>query len=114
MTFLKYLKGKGYPSILLTKILTNQKNYIYKFRAKGKIQIAPKWELKILQKILKDYLTENYSYTISEFATAYIKNKDISYNVSKHFARNYFYVTDFTNFFPSIKLTNTEKYLADF
>ena len=113
MAFLEYLKEKGYPSILLTKICTSQKDYIYKFRVKGKLQIAPKWELKILQKILKDYLTENYSSNISQFATAYIKNKNISYNVSKHFAKNYFYVTDFTNFFPSIKLTITEKYLSD-
>lgn len=114
MTFLEYLEKKGYPSILLTKILENQEDYIYYFRAKGKMQIAPKWELKILQKILKDYLTDYYSSYISIFATAYIKNKNISYNVSKHFGRNYFYVTDFSNFFPSIKLMNTKEYLSTF
>lgn len=112
MSFLEYLEEKGYPNILLKKIFDKHEDYIYHFRIKGKLQIAPKWELKILQKILKDYLTDNYTPSISNFATAYIKNENISYNVSKHFGRNYFYVTDFSNFFPSIKLTNIKDYLS--
>lgn len=109
MSFLRYLEQKGYPNKLLNEILHNYSNYIYYFRSKGKLQIAPKWELKILQKILKDYLSENYSDKISTHATAYIKNKNISFNVSKHFGKNYFYVTDFSNFFPSLKLSYVQE-----
>lgn len=112
MNFLKYLEEKGYPNNLLKQILDNPKDNIYYFRAKGKLQIAPKWSLKILQKILKDYLTEYYSNSISTHATAYIKGENISFNVSKHFGRNYFYVTDFSNFFPSIKKTKIEHFLS--
>jgi len=112
MTFLKYLEQKGYPNILLNEILENYSNYTYYFRSKGKFQIAPKWELKILQKILKDYLYDNYSNKISAYSTAYIKNENISFNVSKHFGKNYFYVSDFSNFFPSIKLSYIQQYLT--
>ncbi|RXJ91546.1 hypothetical protein CRV01_00185 [Arcobacter sp. CECT 8983] len=112
MSFLEYLEEKGYPNTLLRKIFDKHEDYVYHFRIKGKLQIAPKWELKILQKILKDYITDNYASYISNFATAYIKKENISYNVSKHFGRNYFYVTDFSNFFPSIKLTNIKDYLS--
>ena len=87
----------------MNSVILDKDKYTYRFASKGKWQIAPKWELKILQKILKNYLTTYYSEdNISENATAYIKNKNISYNVDRHQGNNYFFVTDFKNFFPSI------------
>ncbi|MFY4817941.1 reverse transcriptase domain-containing protein [Aliarcobacter butzleri] len=103
MDFLNYLQATGYHNNLLIEVINNLDRYIYKFKFKGKWQIAPKWELKILQKILKEYLTKYYGSIISENATAYIVGKNLSYNVSKHQGNSYFFVTDFKNFFPSIE-----------
>jgi RNA-directed DNA polymerase len=104
MNFLDFLNNIGYPIKLLNEVINNKHKYVYTFKFKGKWQIAPKWQLKILQKILKDYLTKNYSENknISNNATAYIKNKNISYNLERHQGNSYFFTSDFKNFFPSI------------
>jgi hypothetical protein len=103
MNFLAYIEQIGYPIIMLDEVVKKKSKYIYYFKFKGRWQIAPKWELKILQKILKDYLTKFYaSNHISDNATAYIKNKNISYNLDRHQGNSYFFVTDFNNFFPSM------------
>ncbi len=113
MSFLEYLDEVGYLQILLETVIKNKNKYTYDFKSKGKWQIAPKWELKILQKILKDYLTDNYSTdNISSNATAYIKKKNISYNVNRHQGNNYFFTTDFKNFFPSISKINIKNELT--
>lgn len=113
MNFLKYIEIEGYPKILLDDVIKHIHKYTYVFYVKGKLQIAPKWELKIVQKILKKYLYENYSKSsISENATAYLKGKDISYNVDRHQGNSYFFTTDFENFFPSIQKDSVLNILA--
>jgi len=113
MNFIEYLEDIGYPQILLNEVVENKNKYTYDFKSKGKWQIAPKWELKILQKILKDYLTKSYSkFNISNNATAYIKGKNISYNVDRHQGNSYFFTTDFKNFFPSISESNIKHKLV--
>lgn len=104
MNFLEYIESEGYPKILLDDVLQHIHRYTYIFYVKGKLQIAPKWQLKIIQKILKKYLEINYaSNHISKNATAYLKGKNISYNVDRHQGNNYFFTSDFKNFFPSIE-----------
>lgn len=114
MNFLQFLHHVGYPLQLLEEVIRNKNKYVYTFKFKGKWQIAPKWQLKILQKILKDYLTQCYSGddNISKNATAYIKNKNISYNLDRHQGNSYFFTTDFKNFFPSIYKSYTEHILS--
>lgn len=114
MDFLEYVDLKGYHRTLVEEVIKNKKKYTYKFKSKGKWQIAPKWELKILQKILKDYLSEYYSSkNISNNATAYIKGKNLSYNVTRHQGNSFFFTTDFENFFPSIKLNDVKSNLKE-
>jgi hypothetical protein len=114
MNFLEYLDNNGYPTKLLDEVVNNKYKYVYSFKFKGKWQIAPKWQLKILQKILKDYLTKYYSNdtNISKNATAYIKNKNISYNLVRHQGNSYFFTSDFKNFFPSIYEENIKDILC--
>lgn len=101
--FKDFLIDSGYPEKMLDTVLKNKSDYIYRFRFKGKWQYAPRWELKILQKILKEYLQKEYlNNYFSDNATAYIKNKNISYNLERHQGNNYFFTSDFKNFFPSI------------
>lgn len=103
MDFLGYIESEGYPKILLDDVVKHIHQYTYTFYVKGKLQIAPKWQLKIIQKIIQKYLSINYAKDhISENATAYIKGKNISYNVDRHQGNNYFFASDFKNFFPSI------------
>lgn len=112
MLFLEYLDEVGFPKILMNEILEDKDKHVYFFRIKGKAHIAPKWDLKILQKILKDYLFKyHYSSNISKNATAYISGKNISFNVKKHQGNSYFFVTDFKNFFPSISYAYIKKVL---
>ena len=114
MNFLEYLDNIGYHTKLLNEVVNNKYKYVYSFKFKGKCQIAPKWKLKILQRILKDYLTKYYSNdtNISENATAYIKNQNISYNLVRHQGNSYFFTSDFKNFFPSIYEENIKGILA--
>ena len=103
MNFIDYISEVGYPIKLIDQVIKNKKNYVYNLFIKGKLQTAPKWELKIIQKVLKDYLEEYYlKENISNNATAYIKKTNISLNVNRHQGNSYFFVTDFKNFFPSI------------
>lgn len=112
--FKDYLEEKGYPNSLLEKVLNNKNKYIYHFRIKGKWQIAPRWELKILQKILKDYIYEIYNEKLfSKNSTAYLKNKNISYNLERHQGNHYFFTSDFKNFFPSIPEEKARSILKD-
>ncbi len=112
MSFLEFINNIGYPTKLLNEVVDNKKKYIYSFKFKGKWQIAPKWQLKILQKILKDYLTKFYfDDNVSDNATAYIKNENISYNLKSHQGNSYFFTTDFKNFFPSIREEGVKKIL---
>ena len=114
MDFISFLDDIGYPKKLLDEVISNKNKYIYSFTFKGKWQLAPRWELKILQKILKNYLTNNYSIScVSEYATAYLKNKNISYNLDRHQGNSYFFVTDFKNFFPSITELETKTFLLE-
>lgn len=114
MTFIKFLNQQGYPETLLNDVLSNKEKYIYNFKIKGKWQVAPRWELKILQKILKDYIYTQYNDELfSSNATAYLKNKNISYNLERHQGNNYFFVSDFKNFFPSILQEETKKILKN-
>lgn len=114
MDFISFLDDIGYPKKLLDEVISNKNKYIYSFTFKGKWQLAPRWELKILQKILKNYLTNNYSIScVSEYATAYLKNKNISYNLDRHQGNSYFFVTDFKKFFPSITELETKTFLLE-
>ena len=104
MNLIKFINELGYPKELINKILNNKDKYIYSLHIKGKLQIAPRWELKIIQKILKDYLIQEYlSSSISNNSTAYLKGKNISYNLNRHQGNSYFFVSDFKNFFPSFE-----------
>lgn len=113
MNFIEYIDNIGYPKKLMNDVLSKKEKFVYLFKIKGKSQIAPKWELKVLQKILKDYLYEYYSKEFSENATAYIKCKNISYNLERHQGNNYFFKSDFVNFFPSISEMNVNKTLEN-
>lgn len=115
MDFSVYLNNLGYPAKLLKEVVNNKHKFVYSFKFKGKWQIAPKWQLKILQKILKDYLTKYYSnkINISENATAYLKNQNISYNLERHQGNSYFFTSDFKNFFPSIYENDIKSILSN-
>lgn len=103
MDFIQYIENKGYYDFFLEEVLSNKNKHTYFFRIKGKINIAPKYRYKIIQKILKEYLTITYSsHNISNNTTAYLEHKNISYNLERHQGNNYFFVTDFKSFFTSI------------
>lgn len=114
MNFYDMLDDIGYPLRLYSKVIDSKRVYTYFFYVKGKIQFAPKWELKIIQKILKNYITDKYSEkNISNNARAYIRGKNISYNVEAHIGNSYFFVSDFKNFFPSIKIQDVKPTLEE-
>lgn len=112
MNFIEYINKIGYPTKLIHEVIEDKNSYVYKIFIKGKLQVAPKWELKVIQKILKNYLEEFYlNENVSKNATAYIKKQNISFNVNRHQGNSYFFTTDFKNFFPSITKEILEKEL---
>lgn len=61
---------------------------------------APSKEMKAVQAWILRHILERIS--LSDYATAYIKEKNLTFNVSRHLGNRFFLCLDIDDFFPSI------------
>jgi hypothetical protein len=106
--------GLSLPELLSIVDTAPRRYKVYQIPKKsgGWREIAhPARELKILQRfVLDNYLSK---YPVHDAAAAYVRGKNIYENASYHSCNPFFLKLDFQSFFPSIKVSDWNRFVKD-